>query len=244
MIFRPFYRYETGCASYYLGCAGKGAAAIVDPLEEYVDDYIRFAELKGTRIGLVVDTHVHADHRSGAAALVAKAGATYAMHASAPLHTTFRALADGDLLEVGNVLLTVLHTPGHTPEGISLLVADRTRGPEPWFVLTGDTLFVGSVGRPDLPDNPEQDALQLHASVHRLLALAPELEIYPAHFSGSVCGKGMSGKPSSTIAFERRTNSLLSLDKPAFVASLLGASGAKPADMESILAWNKGTPHK
>jgi hydroxyacylglutathione hydrolase len=141
----------------------------------------------------------------------------------------------------GNVTTRVLHTPGHTPESVSLLVTDRTRGPEPWFVLTGDTLFVGTVGRPDLPGAMEQSARALYRSVQRLLALPDHTEIYPTHFSGSACGKGMSGKPMSTVAFEKRFNSALAIaSEDAFVAALTAELPAKPAEMAATLRKNQG----
>jgi hydroxyacylglutathione hydrolase len=141
----------------------------------------------------------------------------------------------------GNVTTRVLHTPGHTPESVSLVVTDRTRGPEPWFVLTGDTLFVGTVGRPDLPGALEQSARNLYRSVRRLLALPGHTEIYPTHFAGSACGEGMSGKPMSTVAFEKRFNPVLSIiSEDAFVAALTSELSPPPAGMEAILRQNQG----
>jgi len=134
----------------------------------------------------------------------------------------------------------VLHTPGHSPESVCLVVTDLKRGPDPWFVLTGDTLFVGAVGRPDLPGRARENAAQLFDSIHeKLLTLPDDLEIYPGHFSGSLCGAGLSGKPSSTIAFERRWNPMLSLDRDAFVGALVDVP-PKPAEMERTLAINRG----
>jgi hydroxyacylglutathione hydrolase len=141
----------------------------------------------------------------------------------------------------GNVTTRVLHTPGHTPESLSLVVTDRTRGPEPWFVLTGDTLFVGTVGRPDLPGALERSARDLYRSVQRLLALPDHTEIYPTHFSGSACGKGMSGKPMSTVAFEKRFNPALALaSEDAFVGAITAELPPKPAGMEAMLRQNQG----
>ena len=149
-------------------------------------------------------------------------------------------MRDGDEIELGNTRLRVLHTPGHSPESVSLLVTDLKRGTDPWFVLTGDTLFVGAVGRPDLPGRARENAAQLYTSIHEtLLALPDDLEIYPGHFSGSLCGAGLSGKPSSTIAFERRWNPMLSLDRESFIAALADVP-EKPADMARILAANRG----
>lgn len=243
MIFRPFYRFETGCAAYVFGCGGQGLACVVDPLEADVDAYIGFADSKGMRITHVFDTHVHADHRSGGRALAARTGASYGMHRSADVTFAFDPLDDGQIVKLGNTVIRVLHTPGHTPEGICLVISDLRRGPEPWFVCTGDTLFVGAVGRPDLPGHERENAATLHHSVHeRLLSLPDDVEIYPAHFAGSACGAGMSGKPSSTIAFERRWNPLLGLGEAAFVEELGASVPPKPAEMAAIMRANRGEP--
>jgi glyoxylase-like metal-dependent hydrolase (beta-lactamase superfamily II) len=243
MIFRPFYRFETGCAAYVFGCGGQGIACVVDPHEADVDAYVAFAASKAMRITHVFDTHVHADHRSGGRALAERTGARYCLHRAADVAFPFEPLADDQVIELGNTIVRVVHTPGHTPESISLIVSDLRRGPEPWFVCTGDTLFVGAVGRPDLPGHERANAAALHRSVHdRLLALPDDVEIYPAHFAGSACGAGMSGKPSSTIAFERRWNPLLGLDEPAFVDALAATAPPRPAELEAILRANRGGP--
>jgi len=236
MIFRPFYRFDTGCAAYLLGCGGHGKCAVVDPHERSVDAYLAFAASKGMRITHVIDTHVHADHPSGGAELARKADAAYFLHESANVGLDFEPLCDGQLITLGNVRLSVLHTPGHTPESISLLVTDLRRGDEPWFVLTGDTLFVGAVGRPDLGRRAREHAGDLHDSIHeRLLTLPDELEVYPAHFSGSICGVGLSGKPSSTIGFEKRWNPLLSRSRDEFVETL-SRTPPPPAVLERPIA--------
>jgi len=240
MIFSPFYSFETGCAAYVFGCGGLGLGAVVDPRLEDVDRYLALAAAKGLRITHVIDTHVHADHLSGGRALAERTGAAYALHRSADVSFPFTPLDDGEEIALGNTRLRVLHTPGHTPEGLSLVVTDLRRGPDPWFVLTGDTLFVGAVGRPDLPGDAAASARELHRSLHeRLLTLPDELELYPAHFAGSPCGAGMSGKPSSTVGFERRFNPMLTLDREAFVAAL-SVVEEKPAGMAAILAENRG----
>ena len=240
MIFRPYHYFETGCAAYLFGCGGKGKCAVVDAHEEDIDEYARFAEAKGMRITHVIDTHVHADHRSGGPALARKVGAAYCLHESADVAIPFEPLRDGQEIELGNTRVKVLHTPGHTPESISLVVTDLRRGTEPWFVLTGDTMFVGAVGRPDLPGHARENAAQIYDSIHgKLLGLPDDLEVFPAHFSGSMCGANMSGKPSSTIGFEKRWNPMLARSKDEFVAALVDVP-AKPAQMDDILRINRG----
>ena len=240
MIFRPFYYYDLGCASYLLGCGTLGTCAVVDPRADDVDAYVAFARAKKMRITQVIDTHVHADHRSGGVELARQTGAAYRLHESADVNVPFTPMLDGEEIALGNTRVRVLHTPGHSPESVSLLVTDLKRGTDPWFVLTGDTLFVGAVGRPDLPGRARENAAQLYTSIHeKLLTLPDDLEIYPGHFSGSLCGAGLSGKPSSTVAFERRWNPMLSQDREAFIAALAEVP-AKPAEMEQILASNRG----
>jgi glyoxylase-like metal-dependent hydrolase (beta-lactamase superfamily II) len=240
MIFRSFYYHDRGCAAYLLGCGTLGLCAVVDPRADDLDAYISVADATHMRIAQVIDTHVHADHRSGGAELARRTGALYRLHESAEVSLPFTPLRDGEEIELGNTRIRVLHTPGHSPESVSLLVTDLKRGTDPWFVLTGDTLFVGAVGRPHLPGRARENAARLHASIHeKLLTLPDDVEVYPGHFSGSLCGAGLSGKPSSTIAFERRWNPMLSMDREAFVAALADVP-AKPAEMERILAANRG----
>ena len=240
MIFRPFFDYAHGCAAYLFGCGGLGACAVVDAREGEIHQYLAFAQEKGMRITHVIDTHVHADHRSGGPELAERTGAPYCLHATAPMRRPFTPLADDQEIVLGNTRVRVLHTPGHTPESIALLVTDLRRGPEPWFVITGDTLFSGAVGRPDLPGAARENAGRLYDSLHeRLLTLPDDVEVYPAHFGGSACGAGLSGKPSSTIGFEKRFNRALSLDRDAFVESV-AAAGTKPSDFEAIVEFNRG----
>jgi len=241
MIFKPFHYDATGCAAYLFGCGGVGVCTVVDPQEQDVESYIRFADAKKMRITHVFDTHVHADHRSGGRALAARVGAKYCLHRSADVTFPFEPLDDEQVIELGNTIIRVLHTPGHTPESICLVVSDLRRGPDPWFVCTGDTLFVGAVGRPDLPGHERENAAQLRRSLHeKLFRLADEIEIYPAHYAGSACGAGMSGKPMTTLAFEKRYNQLLGLAADDFVARLGELVPPKPAEMEAILRYNQG----
>jgi hydroxyacylglutathione hydrolase len=239
MIFRPFLRFDTGCAAYVLGCGGLGRAAVIDPRADDVDQYVAFARSKEMAITHVIDTHVHADHESGGPALARQVGAAYCLHERADVQHPFEPLGDGAEIELGNTRLRVLHTPGHTPESLCLLVVDLRRGPDPWFVLTGDTLFSGAVGRPDLPGDSQVSAAELHASLTKLLALPDDLEVWPAHFAGSACGAGISGKPCSTIGFERRWNATLALGRDAFVEAI-GDVPPKPGAMEANLRANRG----
>jgi glyoxylase-like metal-dependent hydrolase (beta-lactamase superfamily II) len=190
----------------------------------------------------VIDTHVHADHVSGGRTLAARVAASYCLHEAAKdsVQFDFTRIHDGQVIEAGNVLVKVLHTPGHTPESVCLLVTDKRRGNEPWFVLTGDTLFVGAVGRPDLVGREREMAAQLYESLRdKLLTLPDAMEVYPGHQAGSVCGAGISGKPSSTIGFEKRFNPLLSIDQSgAFVERVVQEIPPRPADVERILAAN------
>jgi len=229
--------------SYFFGCAGKAKAVAVDVVAGDEDWFIAEAGKAGARIAYVIDTHVHADHYSGGPELARRTGAPYCVHESNQGRLSFRfePLRDGERLEVGNVLVDVVHTPGHTPDSVCLLVRDMRRGDEPWFAITGDTLFVGAVGRPDLAGHEREMAGQLHDSLKtRLLSLPPELEIYPGHQAGSACGAGLSGKPASTIAFEKRFNPMLSMTREAFIDTLVADIPPPPAGMEEIMRANLG----
>ena len=219
----------------------------MDPVLGDEDWFINEAAKQDVKITHIIDTHVHADHFSGGRALAEKTGALYCLHESNRSRVTFpfEPLKDKQRIMVGNVVVEVLHTPGHTPDSISLTVADKRRATEPdaapWFVLTGDTLFVGSAGRPDLAGKDAEMAGQLYDTLHqRLLTLAPEVELYPGHTSGSACGVGMSGKPSSTIGFEKRWSAMLSMNKDAFIAELTASVPPRPAEMDRMVAFNLG----
>jgi hydroxyacylglutathione hydrolase len=229
-------------ASYLFGCGGHAAGAVVDPVGE-PEHYLEAAAGVGLRLRYVIDTHVHADHLSAGRELATAAGAEYILHASAEARFAFRAVEDGDVLQLGNVDARVLHVPGHTPEHLALVVTDRTRGPEPWFVLTGHTLMVGDMGRTELASSAEAGARALFRSAEQLRALPDYLEVLPGAFAGSVCGRGLSGKPTSTIGFERRFNRAFSLiDEEAFVRLMLQEIPPRPERASEIRATNLGMP--
>jgi hydroxyacylglutathione hydrolase len=243
MILRQYLETDPAVtASYLFGCGGKAMGAVVDPAKE-VERYLRDAEALGLPIRYVIDTHVHADHLSGGRRLAEAAGAEYVLFAGTETGYPFRGVEDGAVLELGNVSAQVLHTPGHTPEHISLVVTDRTRGPEPWFVLTGHTLMVGDMGRTELASSAEEGARALFASATRLRALPDYLEVLPGAFSGSVCGRGLSGKASSTIGFERRFNRAFSVtDEEAFVRLMLRDIPPRPERAGETRMENLGLP--
>ena len=241
MILRQFLHTDPAVAvSYLFGCGGKASGAVVDPVAE-PEFYLREANRVGMQIHYVVDTHGHADHLSTGRALAEAAGADYVLHADAGAAYSFHGVRDGDRLTLGNVVAEVLHVPGHTPEHIALLVTDHTRGVEPWFVATGHTLMVGDLGRTELASSAEVGANALFDSVQRLRALDDSVEVLPGAFSGSVCGRGLSGKPSSTIGFERRFNAAFGItDRDAFVAHMLRETPPPPSGAKAIRAENLG----
>jgi glyoxylase-like metal-dependent hydrolase (beta-lactamase superfamily II) len=227
-------------ASYLVGCAGKQVAALVDPMAE-PDAYLRIASEVNTPIRFVIDTHVHADHVSTGRAVAEAAGAEYVLHADVDAAFPFRGVRDGDRLEIGNVLMEVWHVPGHTPEHVALVVTDRTRGMEPWLVFSGHTLMVGDMGRTELASSAGEGARALFESAERLRGLADYVQVMPGAFAGSVCGRGLSAAPFSTIGFERRFNRAFSItDRAAFVDAMLRQIPPRPANAAANRRQNLG----
>ena len=243
MLLRPFLNDATSCASYVFGCGTHAKLAVVDPHAALVDDYLATAAALGTPIVAVFETHVQADHLSGLPELVARSAATAYLPADTGAEFEHVALADGDVVELGNTLVTAIATPGHAPAHHAYTVADRRRGTdEPWFVFTGDSLLVGDVGRPDLHVEEDVDgqARLLQRSLARLLELPDHVLVYPSHYGGSVCGRSLSGNPISSIGFERAHNPMLAVpDAHAFLAALLADAPPRPADQEEIVAANR-----
>jgi hydroxyacylglutathione hydrolase len=245
VYFRQLLNDETACASYLLGCKTKGEFAVVDPHIDLVDEYVRLAGSQGAAIVAVFDTHLQADHVSGLPELVARTGATAYMPEGASVDFQHHALRDGDTVELGNTEMAAIATPGHALAHHAYLVTDHSRGHEPWLILTGDALLVGDAGRPDLHAHGElraEDlARTLYRSLHeRLLALPDHLSLYPSHYGGSVCGRGLSSNPVSTIGFERRHNRALQFDdEDAFVRSLLEDIPPAPEQQAQIVAANR-----
>jgi hydroxyacylglutathione hydrolase len=244
LYFRQFLNDETACASYLFGCNTAGQLAVVDAHLDLVDDYIASAVAQGSKIVAVIETHVQADHVSGQPELVKRTGAAAYMPEGSGAEFDHETLADGGLIKLGNTMIEAIATPGHAPAHHSYLVTDRRRGEEPWFVLTGDSLLVGDVGRPDLHapgvQSVEELARILYRSLHqRLLALPDHLLVYPAHYAGSVCGRGLSGHPTSSIGFERRHNKALATgSEDAFVEAVLKDVPPAPERQAEIVAAN------
>jgi hydroxyacylglutathione hydrolase len=245
MFFRQFLKDGSGCASYLFGCNTAGELAVVDAHIELVDDYIAAAEAQGSRIAAVLETHVQADHISGLPRLVDRTGATAYMPEGAGAEFPHEPLADGELVKLGNTVIQAIATPGHAPSHHAYLVTDHRRGEEPWFVLTGDSLLVGDVGRPDLHagggESVDELARTLYRSLNeRLLVLPDHLLVYPAHYAGSVCGRGLSGHPASSIGFERRHNKALAAQtEDEFVKAVLEDIPPAPQQQAEIVASNR-----
>jgi hydroxyacylglutathione hydrolase len=242
VYFRQVLHEDRSCISYLVGCPSHGLCAAIDPQGD-PERYIDAVEDHAMVISHVIDTHVHADHASGARQLAAATDASLYMGSGADVGFDFSPLSDGETIEIGNRRGRVIHTPGHTPEHVSLLFDD-------WFVLTGDTLFVGDVGRIDLAlEDIDEDGLrarakELYESHQTLLSLRDDVEVYPGHYAGSSCGRGMDGKPSSTIGRERRSNPALQLDQEGFISYQLANTPPLPEDFHEIKRSNVGRqPH-
>jgi hydroxyacylglutathione hydrolase len=241
VLFEQYVEEGLGCASYLIGDEQTGEAVVVDPAYA-VEQYLETAEHKGVRLTRVLETHTHADHLSGHGRLALEQGVPIAIHPEADPAYPFEPLEDGAEIEMGQVALRVIHTPGHRPEHCSFAVIDRSRADEPWLVLTGDSLLVGDTARPDLAVEAKEGADGLFHSLRRLLELPDGVELFPGHVAGSLCGAGMSSKASSTIGFERRFNpSLAHTELADFIAESAASSGTpRPPNMERIVELNRG----
>jgi glyoxylase-like metal-dependent hydrolase (beta-lactamase superfamily II)/rhodanese-related sulfurtransferase len=240
VIFTQFVDDALGCASYLVGDESEGVAAVVDPAFA-IEQYLEEAERRGVRLVRVVETHTHADHVSGHGRLALEHGLPVSVHALAEAEYPHDPMEDGDEIALGEVVLRCVHTPGHRPEHCCIAVIDNSRGPEPWLLLTGDSLFVGDAARPDLAVEAREGAEGLFHSLRRLVELGDGVEVYPGHVAGSLCGKAMSSKASTTIGFERRFNPALAYDDVAlFVAESAGISTPRPPNMERIVELNRG----
>jgi hydroxyacylglutathione hydrolase len=242
MLFRQITHDDLGCASYLIGDERVGVAAVVDPRFQ-IDVYLEQARYRGVTIEHVLETHNHADHVSGHGRLVAATGAQIHVHRLAEAQYQHEPFEDGWELELGALLVRAVHTPGHRPEHTAFVLIDTDRGPEPWAVLSGDSLFVGDVARTDLAVESTEGARQIFDSLHRrLLTLSEETEVWPAHLGGSMCGgPGMNLKICSTIGFERAHNATLAIaEEDEFVAQAVAKLGPQPPNFEKIVAINRG----
>jgi hydroxyacylglutathione hydrolase len=241
MIFEQIVWRDLGCASYVVGCQVAGEAVVVDPPLD-VREVLAVCARHGARLTGVIETHTHADHVSGHGVLAHGQGAWIAIHEIANAVYEHRPLRDGDRIDVGNIALDILHTPGHRPEHCCVVVSDRTRGDEPWLVLSGDALFVGDTGRPDLAVAGDEGAAALYRSLHeRMGTLGAGVELFPGHVAGSLCGRGMSAKTSSTLGFERRFNPMLAdIRVEEFVERANADLAPKPPTMARIVELNRG----
>lgn len=245
MFFRQLLHDETACASYLLGCKTTGEFAVVDAHIALVEDYIALAESQGARITAVLETHLQADHVSGLPALVERAGATAYLPEGAGVAFEHHALADGEVVRLGNIRLRAVSTPGHALAHHAYVVSDHARAEDAWMVLTGDALLVGDAGRPDLHAHGEHTVDEMARALYRslterLLTLPDDLVLFPAHYSGSVCGRGLSATPVSTVGFERRNNKALRFDtEDAFAGALAGDIPPAPEHQAAIVAANR-----
>jgi hydroxyacylglutathione hydrolase len=240
MIFTQFVDDALGCASYLVGDPGTGEAVVVDPafaIEQYLED----AGHREIRIVRTIETHTHADHLSGHGRLALEHDVPVSIHPAAKPAYPFDPMEDGDEIALGDIVFRCVHTPGHRPEHCCLAVTDGTRGADPWIVLTGDSLFVGDAARPDLAVEAREAAEGLFHSLRRLVELGDGVEVYPGHVAGSLCGKAMSSKASTTIGFERRFNPALAYDDVGlFVAESTSVATPRPPNMERIVELNRG----
>jgi glyoxylase-like metal-dependent hydrolase (beta-lactamase superfamily II) len=245
MYFRQLLNDQSACASYLLGCKTHSKFAVVDPHVNLVDEYVAFAESQGAPIVAVLDTHVQADHVSGLPELVRRTGAQAYLPEGAAVEFEHHALGDGEVVKLGNTEIQATATPGHAVVHHAYVVTDRTRGDEPWLVLSGDALLVGDAGRPDLHAHGDHTADEMARMLYRslterVLALPDHLLLYPSHYSGSVCGRGLSANPISTIGFERRHNPALRFDsEEQFVQALLRDIPPAPDQQAAIVAANR-----
>ena len=243
MLLRPFLNDAGSCASYLFGCTTHNKLAVVDAHTDLVENYLAAAAAFGAPITAVFETHVQADHVSGLPRLVERTDATAYLPARAGVEFEHVALDDGDVVELGNVIVTAIATPGHAPAHHAYAIGDRRRGTEePWLLFSGDSLLIGDVGRPDLhvAGDARGQAKLLHDSLQRLLELPDYVVLYPSHYGGSVCGRGLSGNPFSSIGFERAHNPLLShADPEAFTDKLVADMPPPPADQQRIVAANR-----
>jgi hydroxyacylglutathione hydrolase len=242
MLFRQIIHEDLGCASYLIADRESGVAVVVDPQWD-VEPYRRLARLHGVRIGHVLETHNHADHVSGHGRLARTTGAAIHVHELAGAEYAHEPFADGWALELGDLRIEAIHTPGHRPEHTCFLLSDASRDGAPWALLSGDSLFIGDVARPDLAVEPREGAADMFRSLQeRLLTLADEVEVWPGHLGGSLCGgSAIDLKTSSTIGFERRHNrALATADEAEFVADAVASLGDRPPNVEQIVDLNRG----
>lgn len=242
MFFHQIVRNDIGCAAYIVGSTQTGEAAVIDPRLDMVDEILEIAEREGLRLRYIIETHNHADHVSGHHHLAQRSGASIAVHHLAQAAYPHLPLHDGDEIELGEVVLRVIHTPGHRPEHIVVAVIDRSRGPDPWLLLTGDSLFIGDVARPDLAIDGQEGASALFESLHgRLLTLPEGTMVYPGHVSGSLCGRVDNRMTGTTLGFERRFNPALNiLDRADFVRYMNEGLPERPPNMGRIVELNRG----
>lgn len=224
---------------YFMGCVSRGKAIAVDVHLDDIEWFMNQARQKGVEINYVIDTHVHADHYSGGKILAERTGAQYMLNELSETNFDFVGLKDQQIINAGNLEVKVMHTPGHTLDSICLLVTDHSRGPNPWFLLSQHTLFVGSVGRPDLRGQEVEMAARLYDTLHnKLLILDSHIEVLPGAKAGSACGAGISGKPMSTIGYEKLNNPIFKLSKSDFIAEIIATLPPHPENMTEIVKAN------